>query len=226
MNICDKNLEFAAHLKSLFIYEDHGKLWDLICECDAFVFGGAIKDFIVDKIKIHRDIDIVVEKISNELLEYITRISYEQNRFNGYKLKIGNLAIDLWEIDKTWAFRNGVWDNKPLRESLPSTVFFNATAVIFSLKELKFHYDDKFIDFLNNRILDIVYEQNPSPGFCIVKTYDYCTRYMVELSDRLKEYIVKEFDKNVDKLIEIQKQHYGVVLYSLEELRSFKDNLG
>src|ERR1700694_1912278 len=93
----------------------------------CFVFGGALRDILrPDSLTASvRDVDIVVG--TNDL-RYLTEQCEQyvlgQNRFGGYRLKIGPVPVDIWAVEETWAFRKTLV--LPLSfYSLPKTTFLN-----------------------------------------------------------------------------------------------------
>jgi hypothetical protein len=191
----------------------------LISISKCFVFGG----FIVDLLKsesIHRDIDIVVDTFNDESFELVNQYNGIRNSFGGFKLNIDGIHVDLWAIKDTWVIKKMNYLDFDLFSILPSTSFFNSTAIIFSIQEKQLIYNNKFLDFINQNNLDILFEDNPYPELCIIKSFqNYCDG--VSLSNNLKKYIVRKFVKVYEKLNSIQIRHYGDVKYTEEDLMSF-----
>jgi hypothetical protein len=144
-----------------------------------------------------------------------------KTRFGGYKLCIEGKEIDIWELKKTWAIHHRPKFEMMLDELLPATSFFNITAIVFSMAENRFLYKKKFEQGISKRLLDIVYEPNPFPELCIVKTIEYVQRYRLRVSKHLRRYILKHFEQVNRKLISIQLSHYGVIKYNEEIINQF-----
>ncbi len=226
-NILNKEKEFYNYITSLFTTREEKYFWNSVLDYSyAYVFGGVIKDYVLGIKKDHRDIDIVVEKISEDLMNRIEKYLIKKNQFDGLKLKVGNKIIDLWQIDRTWAIRTNTSLNAAnYVQHLPSTSFFNITAIIFSIKDRKFISDKKFNNFLRDRTLTIVYEDNPFPGLCIIKTYEFYKTLNLKLSDPLKDYIIKYFENYAHTFKDIQLKHYDKEVYSNNELNEFYKRL-
>ena len=184
IEIPEIEIKFSEYLKKLFSGKEESLFFEsIINECSPYIFGGLIKDFILGNENEHRDIDIVVDKISNKLKERIASYIVKKNQFGGLKLQVNDKIIDFWEIGKTWAISKERPLHKNYSEYLPSTSFFNVTAIIYSIKEEKFIMDQSFPKFLKSKTLGIVYEDNPYPELCIVKTYEFHTKYDLKISE-------------------------------------------
>ena len=216
---------FNIYLESLFYKSELKKrFWkEIICKTNSYIFGGVIVDFL-NKNSNHRDIDIVVESLTENQLKELSKYQFQQNSFGGYKISIDNLIIDLWFLDKTWAFKRNNYLNLDLYKLLPSTSFFSSTAIIFSIKEKKLYYKDSFRQFVENKKIDIIFEENPYPELCIVKSYQYYIQKF-KFSTQLEEYIVKNFTRSQSSLEQIQIKHYGFVKYSIEDLCEFYNKI-
>ena len=233
MTALEKNKVLIEEMLSLYIEK---VFWDnnskqrffnyLKSNYNCFIFGGIIVDYLLKRTN-HRDVDIVIDNFDNDLIEYIERLNGSKNSFGGYKVVIDNLIIDIWPIEKTWAFKRNNTLNFFLPMLLPMTSFFNATSIIYSLSEQKLYWTEGFSKFLTEKKVDIVFEENPYPELCIVKTIDYI-RNKYEISPNLKKYIRQFFGVKYQLLESIQIKHYGFIKYSLNEiitiLQSLEDN--
>jgi hypothetical protein len=222
IKLTEKEIDFRNYLNSLFSEGDKLFFWENLLEnTSAYIFGGVIKDFFLGEKYNHRDIDIVVDQVSKEFIKNINKFIVKRNQYGGLKLNIEGCSIDLWELEKTWAIVKEKTKKTDQKRKLPATSFFNITAITFSLKESKFILDKNFLEFLDFKKLDIVYEKNPFPELCIVKSYDFHKRYSLELSNALKDYIKKYYSSKKNKLETIQVKHFGKVIYPLSEIESF-----
>lgn len=211
-NIYLERLFFSSELKKRFWNE-------IICKTDSYIFGGVIVDFL-NRDSNHRDVDIVVDSLTKNHLEELKKYQIQKNSFGGYKIKIDNLNIDLWLLKKTWAIKRNNYLNFDLFKILPSTSFFNSTAIIYSNKEKKMYFKDSFKQFIENKRIEIIFEDNPYPELCIVKSYQYYLK-KYKLSLQLEEYIVKNFPIRQSLLEPIQIKHYGYTKYPIEDLCKF-----
>ena len=196
----------------------------ILANGDACIFGGVIRDFILDRdAGVHRDVDLVIYKIDTQLEKYLHRYLIKKNRFGGYKLYINDKSYDLWTLNDTWALRQYSKTRHSLK-ILPHTSFFNVNAIIFSLCHNKFFMHKKFRQSIEDKVLDIVYEGNPCPELCIIKTFQHVNELGMSISQRVVDYLNRWFNDVKEKLIDIQVSHFGHIRYSIEELERFACN--
>lgn len=209
-----RSYEFKERLKALFrseglcdLYSNHEK------EKGVYVFSGIIRDFLLNIDDEVRDIDIVFTKQYNTdgIKEYGETLKREKNSFGGTKLSINGLNLDVWQLKKTWGIVAA--RRYPTRKALYESSFFNCSAILYDLREERFYYDVQFRDFLDKKVLDIVYPNNPDEPLCIVNAFYYKEKYNVLFSKRLSDWI-REKGETIADFEQVQRRHYGKVLYS------------
>ncbi|MFW5887025.1 MAG: hypothetical protein ACOCUL_04640, partial [Bacteroidota bacterium] len=73
---------FSGYLLNLFSDEESNSFYNTLLEyTKPFIFGGVIKDFFLNDYNNHRDIDIVVDKITDEFEEKIKCYIKRKNQF-------------------------------------------------------------------------------------------------------------------------------------------------
>ncbi len=185
---------------------------------DVYVFSGIIRDFLLKRKKTRvRDVDLVVTAIPDvdALSKIWKKYKGQRNSFGGAKFQYENISVDVWEMGKTW----GIVEKKevPSVDALINSSFFNCTAIVFNVKEKVFVYNNHFSDFIENRILDIVYEKNPNQALCVVNSFLYMKKYDVTLSDRLKQWI-RVVSQNINDYEKAQETHYHKIIYSNKKI--------
>jgi hypothetical protein len=204
--------------------EEKSLVKHILANGDACIFGGVIRDFLLNRAtEEHRDIDMVVYEFDRPLEKYIQKHLIKKNRFGGYKLCVNDKLYDLWTLNDTWALKRYGKTRRSLG-ILPATSFFNVNAIIFSLRHSKFFMHKKFKQSIEDRMLDIVYEPNPCPELCIVKTYQLVNELHMCLSPKITEYVNTWFHEVRNKLVDIQVSHFGNIRYSVEDLERFVSN--
>ena len=183
---------------------------------ELFLFGGAIREYNDTKFsKIPRDFDIVINKKDKNLNldNILKKFSYKKNRFNGYKLKIDSLEFDIWELENTWAFK----ENKvkclqgEYSKKLQETVFLNIDSLVYNLNTQEL-YDDKYMDAMKKKELDVVLEENPFKELNLIRALIFKRKYNMSLSKQLKSIFkdyVRSNDNYINSLYEIQFKHYN-----------------
>lgn len=184
----------------------------------VYIFSGVIRDFFLDIDDISRDVDIVLsgKSIDNILSDGLKVI----NQFGGAKVKKNGLTIDVWCLPSTWGIRRKKVRSTP--DELILTSFFNFSSIVYDYKNNQFIVGDAFLDFMNNRILDYVYPENPYPDLCVVNTMYYSQKMNCGISERLKRWI---YQHEVSTLFHdyegVQKKHFGKVLYDNRMVEKF-----
>lgn len=209
-------LFFVDNLSSIF--------WNrLISTAECYIFGGVILD-IISGSKTHRDIDVTVIKLNNEVLDLIEEFNGVRNSFGGYKISIDDMIFDIWEMSQTWLVKKNNTLNFDLINFLPSTVFFNSQAVLFSMNTNELFYNKSFLNFLYKKKIEITNPDNPFPELCIIKSYEYYLKGFL-LTPKLKDYLIKYYPLKKNLLDKIQLKHYNKIIYKIDSIDFFISNL-
>lgn len=195
-----------------------GLINELIKENRVFVIGGFVRDYLYGHPYNFRDVDVVVDT-DNALLEQtifknIPKSKIVKNRFNGYKLILKNLTVDIWSIKETWAIKNGYFKENELLD----TVYLNVDAYAFDLSN-KCYYDncDKRIQ---PKEIDLCFDINPNEELNLARSFVLSKKYSLNLSDNIKKKILnlmKDKDK-LQRFLSSQIDHYGKIEIDLNEL--------
>ena len=226
-NWVKKESEFTSYVfDSLFKSKSERHLLEILMTAfNSYIFGGVIRDYFLTKIGTpnHKDIDIVVDKIDKPLQEYLTEFIIRKTRFGGYKIVMSNNDYDIWPLHETWAFKKTprLDLDFDLFQDLPSTSFFNITAVVYSLENRRLIQNKKFKSGIEYKKLDIVYKPNPFPELCFIKAFEYKNKYNMTLTKKLERYLINIYPKYENKLISSQEKHYGEIKFTYQELHQF-----
>ncbi len=221
LEINHKAQNFKEYLRRIIGDRNYVMLEDFSKEVDIFIFSGIIKDFILGYHIAARDIDITFrgrlkrrwKTIANHRFRIIT------NRFGGYKLLSDEcISLDIWDIENTYGIKHKSDTTNPT--DLLDTVFFNFTSVVYDFSEEKFIYDEKFLNFLENRTIEIVNSQNPDPELCFVNIYHNVKKYGIELGTSVKKWAIEYFQEDL-YFDQVQERHFHTQLYSQIELLNF-----
>lgn len=170
-------------------------LWTLISDINshvgrAVIFGGMVRDFARGGAREFRsDVDIVVESDArSELRRVLSRWRLlGSNRFGGYSLSLGTFDVDLWLLQDTWAFRQGLVQPTGVA-SLLQTTFFDWDAIAYDTKARFLHALPDYFDRLNSSVLDINLDQNPNPRGAAMRALRWVSQG-VRLSPTLAGYV-------------------------------------
>lgn len=197
----------------------------------VYLIGGVLREY-KDKNRIEelRDVDIIINiqhhKQWRELLE---KYQPERNHFGGYKFLCSGFIVDVWEVEKTWAFRENKIDfnEEKILEILPKTVFLNIDSIIYDLCHDGW-YDSIYREANETGVIDVVLEENPHIDLNILRAMILRRKYSMRYSNKLKEIVQKEFNMDeclIDMLYEIQASRYHKEILSKaiieEELKLF-----
>lgn len=237
LNIEDLEEEFSDYLYNhIFNSKEEIKfIYNIAEKSDLLIFGGLIKDFLIAKgyedsnenFK-YKDVDIVLTNFNQDISDYLKKYLIKRNSIGGFKLEINKNKYDIWHFENTWGLKYYPQLDFKNKENLINSSFFNSTAIIYSIKESKFIYNDFFLEFYNKMILDIVFEVNPYPELCILKTleyYDYYNKHDIKISEKLRNYVESNFEKQFNKLETTQHNYYGKVKYDKKNIKHFYSKL-
>ena len=222
--INESNGSFVTYLKSNFDKRVIDLLNKLSLETNVYIFSGVIRNFFL-KVNENRDLDLVLEN-EIDLQELLSDFKISMNSFGGYKIEFNNLNIDLWFLQNTWSVKNHqLTMNFQLDKYIPQTAFFNFSAVMFSYNRKEFIYTIHFLRFLRDRKLEMVYAPNPNNALCIVNTFYYSDKFKMKIGDKLKSHIKRISTTNLEQTIDVQKKHFGKVIYTINDLRTHIEQL-
>ena len=193
----------------------------------CFVFGGALRDiFRPDSLTPSaRDVDIVVSRNDlRYLIEECEKYVLGQNRFGGYRIKIGPVPVDIWAVDETWAFRKTLVLPQSFY-SLTKTTFLNIDGIAADVPmgqdiDIKVFAKD-YLDAFNSGVLDISLYNNPFPTLVAIKALRAMYRYDLKITHRLASYLYASFrGYGYNWLENEQVRHYGRALFDHRQLEA------
>lgn len=216
----------------------------------AYVVGGYFRDLLNNKTS--RDIDIIIDLDNVRLLDIVAGLksNYTVNRHGGIKLQLENTDVDLWSLEKNWAFKNKLVklnENDKLL-SIAKGCFFNYDSLVINLHNAS--YSTRYYnDFLNTNTLDILQKSsmyknlNPTVEANIIRAYYIKQKFNVSFSENLTDYIIKkvsslsdQFINGIDRIIEIKNNYpkyndlrdsvlRSNISQTIEESKKASDNL-
>lgn len=209
---------------------------------DAYVFGGLLRDVAHHGAysAFPRDIDIVVNEESIDVIaEAFDKGEEDLNQFGGLALNFGGWKVDVWALKETWAFKERPQFHVRQRiEDLPRTTFLNVEAVAAELTpspgQPRKIYERGFFQAMRECVLDVNFELNPYPNYCLLRAFLGAFRLRFKMGPRLLHYIWGHAQGNdigelTGKLVELQRENYGTVKldqdWLLASLREIGDHL-
>jgi hypothetical protein len=218
----DSGMSFVSYMKRNLEDDVYEFLLKLARNTPVYVFSGIIRNFFLNNNEV-RDLDLVIEDNVN-IVELFHDFEIKRNSFGGYKIVVGNTNVDLWHLENTWAINYQLMLPYELYRYIPSTAFFNFSAVIFNFNERKFLCNNPFLSFLNTKKINYVYKPNANYALCVVNSLYYVDKYNLGIEDKLVRYLKELRKKNLD-YSEIQIKHFGKIIYSDELIKARIDKL-
>lgn len=183
------------------------------------IIGGFIRDSINDEKS--RDIDIILNCYDSSVTEKLIaehNLRYQKNCFNGYKILINNIVIDIWNINNHNLFEKGIYEKE--FKNLKETTFINYDSLVYDLKNKKL--DIKYyLEFLSSNTINFVgsrkaIDNNQQKYLSIVKIFSICYNKNVMLSPDVQTYIYDNYFKNKDNFIlELKKEYLRHYAYPM-----------
>lgn len=217
--IAAQSLSFKTYIDAMLPPGKARKLLEILAsQCDVYVFGGVIRNFLLGY-PFHRDIDFVVyakEKITLPI-SLLHGIDISKNKFGGVKLRLQHLSIDIWNLPSTWGLQQIGGNATPY--TLIKTVFFNFSAIVYDYNKQRFIYSEDFLKFYATKTMDIVYGKNPYPTACVVNTCYYAQEYSFTIGKKLRAWIGKQILG--DDIETQQVRRYGEVKFQDAVVKAF-----
>lgn len=222
--IDSSNTLFVNYLESSFNSSVLNFLKTLSSVSNIYIFSGVIRNFFMNVFE-NRDLDIYIDG-EVDLYKYFKNYSYKENSYGGFKVNIDDTTIDVWFLRDTWAIKkHQLTLDFEIEKQIPLTAFFNFSSIVFSCKESRFYYSNHFLKFLDEKKIDIVFAPNPNTALCVVNTIYYSEKLNLKVSPKLKKYIKSITPRNISEFENVQKKHFGKILYSQDVLITKINNL-
>lgn len=242
--LIDELKNLLRHEVALFCQHDQRKwkseIWKTVSEIrsnnwPAVFFGGTLRSLLVSRIARNkigrpRDIDIVLSGIRvHDIKVQFERYVSRETRFGGVQLVRKNWQLDLWPLDKTYAFHNG--GSEPQFPDLPKTTFLNLEAVAIDVwpqsgkPRAIYSGDDQFFRGILTRTIELNNEDNPFPQLCVARALVIASDLQWKVGPKLIKYIRNHSEAlSGSDFEEVQRKHYGAIRLrasAFERVREF-----
>jgi hypothetical protein len=192
---------------------------------EIFIFGGLIRDLCLKGGALFKsDVDIVIRLNERTAFEkYLSNLNYEKNKFGGYRIRVANWQVDLWEFKNTWAFTQGFVE--PLNiGSLFETTFFNWDASFYDFNKQKLCCPPNYFSDISSKTLDMNLEYNPNEYSVFIRSLRLISKESACTGKKLSEFIVKHMKNTCDsEILNYEKKHFNSLYLNesfLLEIRS------
>jgi predicted nucleotidyltransferase len=163
---------------------------------DVYLFGGVLRDIaLVGSKGFNSDVDLVVEGDWENCIPYLLTLGGNKNRFGGYRLNIGGWPVDIWNSTDTWAIKEKLVPYESI-ESLTKTTILNWDAILMNWRTSRFICKKDYLKNLNERIMDLVLEENPNPIGMAVRVFRHlCIKDAKKIAPSVISYLAKSTRK-------------------------------
>lgn len=191
----------------------------------AFLCGGAVRNFLLCNNSVPRDLDIILGYISRERLETLFPDHIKgQTSLGGLKLQVKDWSIDMWPLQDTWAFREGMVKGNGFSD-YPKTVFLNIDAIaiqLFSRRRQKREiYSKGFFEAITERTIKLNFEENPTPAECIIRALRIASEFSFVIGPRLARYMISYTNQmEIEELAERYQRRYMGANITVEKLHN------
>lgn len=178
------------------------------------LIGGALREAFKNNYT-PRDVDIILNPYKESNIESMLRkanISFNKNRFGGYKVKLKKMIFDIWLMDNHLGFNLNIYEKRV--ENIKETTFLNYDSLVYDYTKKKL-YKDYYEECNRRGIIDIIGEEeyvkkNPYPYTNIVRMLKIQKETRYELSERSLKYISSHYDEKrmYTLLMENYFRHY------------------
>jgi hypothetical protein len=167
-------------------------LADTIPQGDVYLFGGVLRDLALHgKRGFNSDVDLVIEGEWDHCVQYLQSIGAAQNKFGGFRLRIADWDVDVWNARETWAIRHGFVTYTSVA-SLNSTTVLNWDAILMNWKTKQFIARPNYLEQIQRRVLDVILVENPNPLGMLVRVLRHlCMKDARQITRRADEYLAR-----------------------------------
>jgi hypothetical protein len=196
----------------------------------AYLFGGTLRDLMLHGLSHDpHDVDIVVAKLTPDLLSYLRPYVRRKTRFGGLEVSIGHWDLDIWELSDTWAFREGLVPGGSFGD-LPKTTFLNVQAIAAEVPSSNGATvrlaEHGFFRAIRHRTVDINFEDNPFPSRCVLSALTTAYSLDFALAPKLIQYVLHYGAKvDLEELCLYQARRHGRCLYGRDVLHAWITHL-
>lgn len=197
----------------------------------AFLCGGVLRDVLLRKKALPRDIDIIVHDIQRDDLERLfSDFNINYTRFGGISILIKDWKVDIWPLSETWAFKERYVPFNNCFSDYTKTTFLNIEAVAVELFTKRGRkrtiYSKGFFDSMSKRVLEINLEENPDPEINITRAIYMSMIYHFALGPHLRHYISERSDQlNIERIRRILKNSYTMSNVNKEYIKTIFQNI-
>ncbi|MFC1738662.1 hypothetical protein ACFL1G_06405 [Planctomycetota bacterium] len=190
----------------------------------AFLCGGAVRDILLANRQnsiVPRDLDIVLGYIEVEkVADSFSDSNKKWNCYGGVSVQLKDWSIDVWSLNKTWAFVEKHVEGKGFSD-FPKTTFLDIEAVAVQLFCRKLQkrkiYSKGFFEAILKKTIEINLEENPNPNTCIIRSLNVAKRFKFAIGPKLAKFIAHHARQtDLEELWKLYQIRYKLDLLTFE----------
>jgi predicted nucleotidyltransferase len=162
---------------------------------EVVLFGGVLRDLALRCPSSFRsDVDLVIVSAHERDFDHFfegrpARI----NRFGGYRVMLPQGSVDVWPLQRTWAFRTGALSGTSPRDLLRTT-YFSWDAIAYSWQTGRLFCRPSYLQEIRSRVVDLEFPDNPYPLGAVVRTLRLLASGKAGISFRLARHTRRLLD--------------------------------
>jgi hypothetical protein len=178
---------------------------------DFYIIGGAIRAIYQNRKP--RDIDIIVKDGADQIIKkFSNKNKIIKNYYDGYKIDLDGIIVDIWDFKNHWAFKAGILDAD--ENNLVESCFFDFDALVYS-PTTNYLNIDRFKQSIKSNTIDFIRHDskyiNSNPGELtnVVRALIAGKKYNLSFSSAVTSYI-KLYLKDVEfsSIKQCELRHY------------------
>ncbi len=178
---------------------------------EVYIFGGLLRDLALSGVaSFESDVDIVIRPFDAQAFHnWADEKGFKPNKFGGYRLLKDRWLFDVWELDRTWAFRHDPTIPRT-KYTLKDTTFFNWDAIAYDIKANQIICSESYFRDLSQSRLEINFEPNPNPLGTLVRSLKFVkngaktgrrlTAFIRRNMEMYSDVEISEYDKNQSRI--------------------------
>ncbi|MEQ9117190.1 hypothetical protein, partial [Fulvivirga sp.] len=140
------------------------------------------------------------------------------------KIKFEGIDVDIWPLEKTWAFESGSVNLNDIN-SLSETTFLNIESIaieLFPKSKCRNVIAHGFNQAINDKLLEINLKENPFPELNIARALYAAKRLEYNFGPHLIEFISENLKScDIDDILHIYEKKYGIVEFEKNSYRNY-----
>lgn len=184
------------------------------------IFGGAARDILMKgEHAVPRDLDLVVDGAT--LADLQAELGFtDKTAFDGLKGVIHGVSVDIWPLDKTWAFSKMDLGRKPSFADLVWTTPFNLEAVVLEPAVMTLLHDGGFQKCMDEKVLELNYvvSADAFKALTLVRAALFSRRFALTFGPKLRDFIAKHYPRYAKALPFTQMSYYGKQMMSADTM--------